>query len=57
MYEGPKKTVDCTLNTCMKWGKDGTLSPYDQNGLMRYLCCTDPALAASEACEIYKNDS
>ena len=57
MYEGPKKTVDCTLNTCMKWGADGTLSPHDQDGLMRHLCSTDPTLADSEACKLYKNDS
>ena len=57
MYEGFKKPIDCTLNTCMKLGKDGTLSPHDQDGLMRYLCSTDSALAASQACEIFKNDS
>ena len=51
------KPVDCTLNTCMKWGADGTLSPHDQDGLMRHLCSTDPALADSEACKLYKNDS
>ena len=57
MYEGFKKPIDCTLNTCMKWGADGTLSTHDQDGLMRHLCSTDPALADSEACKLYKNDS
>ena len=57
MYEAFKKPVDCTLNTCMKWGADGTLSPHDQDGLMRHLCSTDPALAGSEACKLYQNDS
>ena len=57
MSEGPKKPADCTLNTCMKWDSDGTLSPRDQDGLMRHLCSTDPALGDSEACKLYKNDS
>ena len=57
MDEAFKKPADCTLNTCMKWGADGSLSPHDQDGLMRHLCSADPALAATEVCEIYKNDS
>ena len=57
MSEGPKKPVDLTLNTCMKWGADGSLSPHDQDGLIRHLCFADPALAATEVCEIYINDS
>ena len=53
----PRKPLDSTLNTCMKWGGDGSLSPQDQDGLMRHLCSTDPNLAKSEACQLYKNDS
>ena len=55
MTVGPKRTGNCTLSNCMKWGKDGNLSPKDQDGLMRHLCSTDPALAGSDACKLYKD--
>ena len=57
MTVGPKRTGNCTLSTCMKWGKDGSLSPKDQDGLMRHLCSTDPALAGSDACKLCKDDN
>jgi len=48
----PRKR-DCTTSTCMKWGNDGSLSPHDQNELMKRLCEKDPALAGSDACRIF----
>ena len=56
MTVGPTKKGDCTLSTCMKWGSDGSLAPHDQEGLMRHLCSTDPALAGSEACKFFESD-
>lgn len=51
-----KKTAnDCTGSTCIKWDSDGSLSERDQSELMRRLCGTDPALAASDACKIYRD--
>ena len=48
--QAPRKR-DCTTSTCMKWGNDGSLSPHDQNELMKHLCEKDPALAGSDAAE------
>ena len=56
MPTGNARHGDCTMSTCMKWGKDGSLSSRDQDGLMRHLCSTDPALANSEVCKPYKHD-
>ena len=56
MTVGPTKKGDCTLSTCMKWGSDGSLAPHDQEGLMRHLCSTDPALAGSEVCKFCERD-
>ena len=44
---------DCTTSTYMKLGYDGSLSPHDQNELMKNLCEKDPALAGSDACSIF----
>jgi len=57
MYEDPNRPADGIQSTCMKWSADGTLSPRDQDGLMKHLCATDPALVDSEACKLYQNDS